>query len=455
MSDKLTNFGYGFQIKVVSSLLTDKAFLQQVTDILLPDFFESEANQWIVETINKYFREYKVPPTLDVFKIKVQDIDRDVLKASIIECLKDAFKYIEAEDLEFVKTETVDFCKNQCIKRAILDSVDLLNKGRYEEIKATIDTAMKAGADKEVGHEYNTAANVEARYAENVRSTVPTPWPVINDLADGGFGKGELVVFVAPAGIGKSWGLINVGAHAVKQGLNVVHYTLELNEGYVGQRYDAVLTGIANQNLKYNLDEVANTVSKLKGNLTIKYYPTKTASCSTIRAHIEKMIMLGKKPDLVIVDYADLLRGAVARKEMRHELESIYEDLRGVAGEYEVPMFTASQANRSALEQDVIEADKISESYSKVMIADFVLSLSRKVTDKIAGTGRWHIIKNRFGPDGLTLPAKMNMSNGQIHIYEETSVQGKDTNKQMQSGEDLLRKSLLQKYKEVSGDSLG
>jgi hypothetical protein len=164
------------------------------------------------------------------------------------------------------------------------------------------------------------------------------------------------------------------------------------------------------------------------------------------------MILMGKKPDLVIVDYADLLRGTVSRKEMRHELESIYEDLRGVAGEYEMPLFTASQANRSALEQDVIEADKISESYSKVMIADFVLSLSRKVTDKIAGTGRFHIIKNRFGPDGITFPSKMNMSNGQIHIYEETSVQGKDTNKQMQSGEELLRKSLLQKYKEVSND---
>ena len=453
MSDKLSNFGHGFQVKIVASLLTDKAFLQQVTDILLPEFFESEANQWIIETTSSYFREYKTAPTLDVFKIKVQDVDRDVLKTSIIETLKDSYRYLESEDLDFVKAETLDFCKNQCIKRAILDSVDLLNKGRYEEIKSTIDTAMKAGADKEVGHEYNES--VEARYKDNVRSTVPTPWPVINDLADGGFGKGELVVFVAPAGIGKSWGLINVGAHAVKQGLNVVHYTLELNEGYVGQRYDAVLTGIANQNLKYNLDEVQNTVSKLKGNLVIKYYPTKTASCSTIRAHIEKMILIGKKPDLVIVDYADLLRGAVSRKEMRHELESIYEDLRGVAGEYEVPMFTASQANRSALEQDVIEADKISESYSKVMIADFVLSLSRKVTDKIAGTGRWHIIKNRFGPDGLTLPSKMNMSNGQIHIYEETSVQGKDTNKQMQTGEELLRKSLLQKYKEVSGDSLG
>ena len=89
------------------------------------------------------------------------------------------------------------------------------------------------------------------------------------------------------------------------------------------------------------------------------------------------------------------------------------------------------------------------------MIADFVLSLSRKVTDKIAGTGRWHIIKNRFGPDGLTLPSKMNMSNGQIHIYEETSMQGRETKQTMESGEELLRKSLLQKYKEVQGDSLG
>jgi len=252
-----------------------------------------------------------------------------------------------------------------------------------------------------------------------------------------------------------SWGLINVGANAIKNGLNVVHYTLELNEGYVGQRYDAVLTGIAAQNLKYNQDEIESAVSKLKGKLIIKYYPTKTASCSTIRAHIEKMILVGNKPDLVIVDYADLLRGAVARKEMRHELESIYEDLRGIAGEYEVPLYTASQANRSALEDDIIEAGKIAESYAKVMIADFVISLSRKVTDKIAGTGRFHIIKNRFGPDGLTLPSKMNMSNGQIHIYEETSVQGKDTKRDMENGESLLRKSLSQKYKEIAGDSLG
>ena len=247
MSEKLSNFGYNFQVKVVASLLTDRPFLQQVTDILLPEFFESEANQWIIETVRKYFQEYTSAPTLDVFKIKLQDIDSDVMKTSIIETLKDSYRYLESDDLDFIKSETLNFCKNQCIKRAILDSVELLRKGHYDAIKSTIDLAMKAGADKEVGHEYNSL--VAERYKDNVRDTIPTPWPIINDVADGGFGKGELVVFVAPAGIGKSWGLINVGAHAVKSGLNVVHYTLELNEGYVGQRYDAVLTGIANQNL--------------------------------------------------------------------------------------------------------------------------------------------------------------------------------------------------------------
>ena len=144
MSEKLSNFGYNFQVKVVASLLTDRPFLQQVTDILLPDFFESEANQWIIETILKYFQEYTTAPTLDVFKIKLQDIDNEVLKTSVVENLKDSYRYLESQDLDFIKSETLNFCKNQCIKRAILDSVELLRKGQYDAIKSTIDLAMKS-----------------------------------------------------------------------------------------------------------------------------------------------------------------------------------------------------------------------------------------------------------------------------------------------------------------------
>ena len=447
MTDRLSSYGYSFQIKVIASLFTDKLFINQIADILSPKYFESDANNWIVETVLEYHKEYKTSPTLEVIKVKQQELDHDVLKEQIVAHMKDAWRYIEADDLPFIKQQAIDFCKNQEIKKAILGSVDLLKHGQYDEIKAKIDDALKSGGDKDIGHDY--MVSIEERYTDAVRDTKETPWEVINDLTDGGLGKGELAVFVAPAGIGKSWGLINIGAHAIKKGMTVLHYTLELNQAYVGLRYDSVVTGIANQNLKHYQSQVKEELEKMDGELIIKHYPTKSVGVMGIRAHVEKCIMQDKKPDVIIVDYADLLKGH--GQEKRHELEGIYEDLRGMAGEYDIPVWTASQANRSALEEDVIDASKVSESYGKVMVADFIISLSRKVQDKLAGTGRWHVIKNRFGPDGITLPSKMNTSNGQIHIYADTSVQGKDAQKQMDNGEEYTRKLLSRKFQEIQG----
>ena len=446
MTDRLSSYGYAFQIKVITALLTDKSFLQQISDIMLSSYFESDANGWIIDTILEYHKEYKSSPTLEVMKVKMEKVDHDVLKEQIIAHLKDAWKFTESEDLEYIKDQALDFCKNQEIKKAILGSVDLLKNGDYDGIKAKVDNALKAGADKDIGHDYMT--DIEARYTDAVRHVQATPWEVINELTDGGLGKGELGVMVAPAGIGKSWALMNVGADAVKKGKTVLHYTLELNEAYVGLRYDSVITGIANQNLKHYQEDIKEQLEKLKGELIIKHYPTKSVSVMGIRSHVEKCIMQGKKPDVIIVDYADLLRGH--GQEKRHELEGIYEDLRGMAGEYEIPVWTASQANRSALEEDIIDASKISESYGKVMVADFVLSLSRKVADKLAGTGRWHVIKNRFGPDGITLPSKINASNGKMEIYESNTIQGQEAQQQINGSSEFMRKMLAQKFNELN-----
>jgi len=258
---------------------------------------------------------------------------------------------------------------------------------------------------------------------------------------------------MAPAGIGKSWLLINIGANAIKQGKTVIHYTLELNDTYVGQRYDSVITGIAAQNLKNYTDDIEEKLETLAGELIIKYYPTKSTGVMGIKAHIEKTVMLGNTPDLVIVDYGDLLK--VNTKKDKHEaLEELYEEMRGMAGEYEIPVWTASQAGRAALENDIIEADKIASSYGKVMVADFLMSLARKVEDKLSGTGRGHVIKNRFGPDGITLPSKINTNNGQFQFFEPQTSQGKQTTQTMKSGENILKQSLAQKFKDLGG-SLG
>ena len=447
MSETLTQFGTSFQSKIIASLMGDVKFIQTISDILNPTMFDSDSNKWLVQSIVDYYYKYKKQPTLEVIKYKIDDIDDDVLKSGVVDKLREVWKNIEATDLEFVQSETLDFCKNQTLKTAILNSVDLLENKDYDGIKSIIDEAMKAGTTRDLGHDY--IISLEERLAESARITVKTPWDVVNDIMDGGLGAGELGVIVAPAGIGKSWTLQALGAGALKEGKTVVHYTLELNENYVGLRYDSIFSGVTTANIKYYKDDVQTKLSKLPGKLLIKYFPTKGASVQTISSHLKQIEISGEKPDMVLVDYADILMPTGNFKEKRHAIGTIYEDLRGLAGELEVPIWTASQANRSALEEDVIGADKVAEDYSKVMTADFVMSMSRKVEDKIANTGRFHVIKNRFGIDGITYPATINTNIGQVQIFEGSSQFGKDTQSKMNNSEEFLRKELANKYKDM------
>jgi len=237
----------------------------------------------------------------------------------------------------------------------------------------------------------------------------------------------------------------------VRQGKTVVHYTLELNEAYVGLRYDTVFSGTPTANIKFYQDEVQKVIDGLAGKLIIKYYPTRSASVNTLAAHLKQMEIQEIKPDVVIVDYADILKPTTFYKEKRHATGETYENLRGMAGEFDIPIWTASQANRSSLEEEVIDASKVSEDYSKVMTADFVMSVSRKVEDKIANTGRVHVIKNRFGVDGITFPANINTNTGKIDVYESSTVEGKGAQAKMDNSEEYLRKTLSQKYKDLKG----
>ncbi len=447
MSETLTQFGTSFQSKIIASLLRDIKFIQTISDILNPSMFDSDSNSWLIKSIKDYYIQYKKQPTLEVLKYQIDEIDDDILKSGVVDKLRDVWKNIEATDLEFVQEQTLDFCKNQTLKSAILQSVDLLENKNYDGIKSIIDEAMKAGTSRDLGQDYITS--LEARLEDSARTTTKTPWEIVNEIMDGGLGQGELGVIVAPAGIGKSWTLQALGAGALREAKTVVHYTLELNENYVGLRYDSIFTGVTTANIKYYKEDVESKISKLPGKLLIKYFPTKAASVQTIGAHLKQIELSGVKPDIVLVDYADILMPTGNFREKRHAIGNIYEDLRGLAGELEVPIWTASQANRSALEEDVIGADKVAEDYSKVMTADFVMSMSRKVEDKIANTGRFHVIKNRFGIDGVTYPATINTNIGQVQIFEGSSQFGKNVQSKMNNSEEFLRKELANKYKDM------
>ena len=446
--DTLSKYGATFQAKVLANLLSSTDFLQQSLDVLNPKFFESDAGQWIIEETIDYFGEYKSLPTLEVFKVEMDKLQDEVLKISIKEQLRAAFQRKNDDDLEYVKDSFLDFAKNQAIKSAIITSVDLLQVGRYGEIKDLVDKALKAGQPRNIGH--NWKSDIEMRLAGNSRIVVPTGWDAIDNLIGGGLGAGELGVIAAPSGIGKSWALATIGANAARLGKRVAVYTLELNESYMGLRYDTIFTGIEPGSIPNNPDAVREMVDSIKGDIIIKYYPARSVTVHTIAAHLEHLTMNKLRPDIVLVDYADLMRATTKTDARYQELGIIYEELRSFGGEYGLPVWTASQTQRSSIQDEIIEADKISESYSKIMTADLVISLSRKLEDKANHTGRAHIIKNRFGTDGVTLPVYMNTSIGRIEIYDENSSKGIVLKKQMQAGEGLMKKTLARKLQEMN-----
>jgi replicative DNA helicase len=445
--DTLTKFGAIFQSKAIASLLIDRSFLEQVYDILVPQYFESEANKWIVEKILWYFQEFKNIPTMDVFKKELDKQENDTLKVSIIEQLKAVYVNTKSTDLDYIKNEFLTFCKNQSIKNAVLRSAEMLQRGRYEEIKTLVDKALRSGQERNIGH--NWQDDIQMRVSKMARDVVPTPWPCINHLLDGGLGPGELGCIVAPSGIGKSWLLRAIGAEALRRGLRVVDYTFELSETYVGLRYDTIITGIEPSKIKDNVDVVKKEIDNVTGELIIKYFPTRTATVNHLMAHINRMTQLNYKPDLVIVDYADLMRSTEKSSARHEELGFIYEELRGMLGELKIPGWTASQSQRSSLQDDVVEADKIAGAYSKIFVSDVVLSASRKLADKVSNTARIHVIKNRFGGDGMTFPANMDLAHGRMEVYDESSVDGIKIKNQMKQGNGVVQQMLQKRLLDI------
>jgi replicative DNA helicase len=411
----LDKYGTSFQVKVISSLLTHKEFLQNINDILSPEYFSNHAHSWIINQILDYYEKYHTTPTMEVLKVEMKKVSNEVLQLSIKEQLREAYQTSD-EDLKYVEEEFANFCKNQQLKKALLNSVDLLNSGDFESIRGLIDSALKAGAEKNIGHEYSK--DTENRYREESRKIVPTPWDKFNELMQGGIGNGDFGLIFGNPGGGKSWTMVAIAGYAVKLGYNVVYYTLELGEDYVGRRFDAYFTGHSVDTLFNHRKDINDIVEQLPGQLIIKEYAPGQATVNTLRSHIQKCSDLNFKPDLVVIDYVDLLSSRKRVQDRKGEIDDIYLSTKGLAKELQIPVWSVSQVNRAGAKDDVIEGDKAAGSYDKIMVTDIAISLSRKKEDKVNGTGRFHIMKNRYGMDGMTFSAKIDTSTGHFEVTD-------------------------------------
>ena len=424
MSENISfsRYGKAFQEGLVQIIYEDRPFADQITEVLDTNFLELEYLRVFVEKIINYRDRYGTHPSAEAVITMLRtelDSEDEIVRKQV----REYFAKItakEATDTQYIKEQSLDFCRKQNLKEAMMKSVGLLQSCSFDEISKTINDSLKLGSDNNFGYDY--LADFEKRFIPKHRLPVTTGWKQIDDICGGGLGKSELGVVIAPTGAGKSFCLVHLGAQGLKEGKVVVHYTLELGDTIIATRYDSCLTGYPLSDIINFKDEVYEEIKDIDGKLIVKEYPTKSASTNTIKSHLNKLIKRGIKPGMIIVDYADLLKPVVVRKEKRNELESIYEELRGISTEYGCPIWTASQTNRSGLNAEVITMEQISEAFNKCFVADFIFSVSRTIEDKQNNQGKIFIAKNRNGPDGMIYDIFMDPSSASIRVMPKTAV---------------------------------
>lgn len=445
-----SRYGAKFQENLTRLILEDRGFADQISEVLDIKFLDLRYLQVFVKKIFEYKTKYGTHPSIDSMSILIKDgvsDENELVSTQILEFFNLCRSGDDVEGKDHIKEVSLDFCKRQKLKEAMIKSIGLINNSNYGEISKLMEEALRLGSDNNFGYDY--LVDFERRFQVKARNPVTTGWKTVDDICRGGLGNGELGVVVAPTGAGKSMALVHLGAQAVKAGKTVVHYTLELQDTVVAIRYDSCITGIKLNKIFSNKEQVYDIVSQVPGKLIVKEYPTKTASTNTIKTHLETLRRRNIDVDMVIVDYGDLLRPVSALREKRNELESIYEELRAIAQTNECPVWTASQTNRSGLNAEVITMESISEAFNKCFVADFIFTISRTIEDKTNNEGRIFIAKNRNGADGLVYPIFMDTSNVKIDVLTQApltigSVVMKTAKEQQQS--------LKDKYKSFRND---
>lgn len=423
------SFDRSFQEKIVQAMIVDRPWATQIAEVLDVNYFEFSYLKKVASSYLGYYTKYKEFPSLELLATitagELKNPADEAIRSQVRDFLVAVSENKNLGDLGYVKEKSLGFCKRAGLQKALEQSIDLIDTEKYEKVVEIIKSALSAGNEHSPGLDLSN--DVDARYSETFRRTVGTGIFELDQrkILNGGLGAGELGVVIAPTGVGKSHFLVHVGAQALLQGKNVLHYTFELNERAVGIRYDSHLLEIDSLECfeyKNSIKEFYEKNAETLGRLRIKYYPTGGATVNTLRTHIDKLATQGFVPDVIIIDYAGIMRSTEKYELLRLELKKIYEELRGFANELDVPVWTATQSNKEGADKDYVDLTNMAEAYGQAHVADFVIGLSRKSLNKSSGMGNIFIAKNRAGVDGLQFHVHLNTARSKLRILSDSEV---------------------------------
>ena len=380
------NYNADMQRLYLEMFLSDAETFVRCQNIFDPLNFD-QRYQDTAAFITKYVDDYKVMP------------EPSIVNAS---CKMDLQPVqLPKENYEWLMDEFENFSRHKGLERAIVASADLLEEGDYGPVEKLIKDAIQISLNKDMGTDYFEDPRARLTKLKDGNGQISTGWPSIDKKLYGGFNRGELNIFCAGSGGGKSLFLANLGVNWAQQGLNVLYLTFELSEGLVAMRLDSMMTGIGTREIFKNLDEVelkVRVMGKKSGNLQVKYMPS-GKNCNDIRAYLkEYQVKKGCKPDVILIDYLDLmmpLSVKVSPSDLFVKDKYVSEEIRNLAMETQCITVTASQLNRSAVEEIEFDHSHISGGLSKIMTADNVIGIFTSRAMKERGRYQIQFMKTR------------------------------------------------------------
>ena len=363
----LKDYGTDVQKLFLEMMLHDAESYVRVQNIYNPDNFERSLKA-TAEFIKEHSDKHKTLPT------------REQIKAVTGIQLEDRSELNEGHN-DWFMSEFEAFTRRQELERAILKSADLLEKGEYDPVEKLIKDAVQISLTKDMGTDYFADPKARINKYFNSGGQVSTGWPQMDRILYGGMSRGELNIFAGGSGSGKSLVMMNIALSWLQAGLSGVYVSLELSEELCSLRTDAMLSGMSTKEIRKDIDTAelkVKLVSKKAGQYRVKALPAQS-TVNDIRAYLKEVqVQTGIKVDFIMVDYLDLLMPVTAKvspNDLFVKDKYVAEELRNLAKELGVLLVTASQLNRSAVEEIEFDHSHISGGISKINTADNVFGI--------------------------------------------------------------------------------
>jgi replicative DNA helicase len=419
--------GHKFQTELINQIIhpANKKFADRIIDIIHAKYFDNEYFRLIIATIKDYHDRFEKVPTWDtletMLKVEVKDkITRDY----VFEITKE-IRDLEVEDWEFVQEKSLNFCRQQELKKANNRISKIIDDGdfdKYEECAEIMKEALSVGAEKDDGT--SISEGWDTVLEEDFRHPIPTGISGIDELTDGGLSRGELGVVLAPYGVGKTTILTKIANTAYNVGSNVLQIVFEDIPDVIKRKHASCWSGIELNQLSNDKKGVIEVIKEKtdgrENDLIIRKFPSEGITVNHIKSYVRHLISTGFKPDMIILDYIDCVESARRYNDEWSGEGNVMRGFESMLAEYNMVGWTAVQGNRSSISSDVVTGDQMGGSIKKAQIGHFIMSIARTLPQKEGNRATIAVLKSRFGKDGV-LFEDCTFDNGRVYIDTEAS----------------------------------